>query len=100
VPELGKSLDELHVTEVGRLNWFVHGSGVAILEHTPSASFFLVCALGLYTSSVLAELISAFTMKTLPFGRAHKDITVERIHLNNERRLALFEQLNETLSAE
>lgn len=98
VPELGKSLTEFHVAEVGRLNWQVHGSGVAILEHSPGQSFFLLCALGFNNSSVLAELISTFTMKALCLEQAHENIALERANLKAERRVALFEQLKSETS--
>jgi len=44
--ELGMPLAELHETEIRRLHWYVHGSGIAILENAPATTFFLISALG------------------------------------------------------
>lgn len=90
---LGKSLAEFHANEVGRLNWLVHGSGVAILEQLPNSAFLLTCALGFYNSSKLAQLISAITMKALRLTEAHIDIDSETAKLKANRVLALFDRL-------
>jgi hypothetical protein len=96
--ELGMSLAAFHETEIRRLNWLVHGSGIAILENAPEPWYFNTCALGFQWSSDLAVLISALTMKTLRLDEAIEGMDSERNRLRDERHAALFEQLkNETV---
>jgi hypothetical protein len=91
--ELGMGLVEFYETQVRRLNWLVHGSGVAILEQARAPWFFLTCAMGFKWSSDLAVLISTLTMKALHFDIAIENIDSERKRLRRERQEALFEQL-------
>jgi hypothetical protein len=92
--ELGMSLAEFHETEIRRLNWLVHGSGIAIISNAPESWFYLTCAAGFNWSSDLAVLISALTMKALQFNEAIQDFDSERKSLKSDRLKALFEQLN------
>jgi hypothetical protein len=95
--ELGMSLVAFHETEIRRLNWLVHGSGIAILKNAPEPWYFNTCALGFKWSSDLAVLISALTMKTLRLDEATEGMDSERNRLRDDRLAALFEQLrNET----
>jgi hypothetical protein len=48
--ELGKSLIEFYSVEIGRLNWQVHGSGVAMFEDLPESGFYDICLVGLSNS--------------------------------------------------
>jgi len=87
--ELGKSLAELHIAQIGRLNWLVHGSGVAILQQLPRSWFFHVCSVGFSTSSSLAVLISAVTARALRSDVAQS----EWENLKTERDKALSQRL-------
>jgi hypothetical protein len=91
--ELGMSLVAFHETEIHRLNWLVHGSGIAILKNAPEPWYFNTCALGFAWSSDLAVLISALTMKTLRLDEVAEGMDSERSHLRDDRHAALFEQL-------
>ncbi|HXM94207.1 MAG TPA: hypothetical protein VOA64_08140 [Candidatus Dormibacteraeota bacterium] len=95
--ELGMSLAAFHESEIRRLNWLVHGSGIAILRHAPEPWYFHTCSLGFNWSSDLAVLISTLTMKTLRLDEATEGMDSERNRLRDDRLAALFEQLkNET----
>jgi hypothetical protein len=95
--ELDMSLTAFHETEIRRLNWLVHGSGIAILKNAPEPWYFHTCALGFNWSSRLAVLISALTMKTLRLDEATEGMDAERNRLRDDRLAALFGQLkNET----
>jgi hypothetical protein len=91
--ELGMSLAAFHETEIRRLNWLVHGSGIAILKNAPEPWYFNTCALGFKWSSDLAVVISALTMKTLRLDDAAEGMDSERNRLRDDRLAALFEQL-------
>jgi hypothetical protein len=95
--ELSMSLTAFHETEIRRLNWLVHGSGIAILKDAPEPLYFNTCALGFKWSSDLAVLISALSMRTLRLDEATEGMDSERSRLRDDRHAALFEQLkNET----
>jgi hypothetical protein len=91
--ELGMSLAAFHETEIRRLNWLVHGSGITILKNAPEPWYFNICALGFNWSSDLAVLISTLTMKTLRLDEAAEGMDSEQRRLRDARHGAVFEQL-------
>jgi hypothetical protein len=91
--ELETSLDEFYETQIRRMNWSVHGSGVALLGRASEDWFYLFCALAFNWSSKLAVLISILTMKALRFNEAIENMDVERKALKRDRLEAFFAML-------
>jgi hypothetical protein len=96
--ELEMSLAELYESQIRRLNWNVHGSGLAGVQNVPAAAFYLSCALGYKWSADLAMLTTKLILRDTGFASVSAEIGRKWDEIRSTRLAAATAEMRRAVS--
>jgi hypothetical protein len=98
--EVGMTLVEFYETQIRRLNWSIHMSGVAAVQDISYASLCGLCALAFKWSADLATLTTKLAFQNAGFTAASQEIATDWQNLRNIRLAAVKAGIIKTHSSQ
>lgn len=99
VGELEMSFEEFYETQLRRMNWLIHGAGLAAVKGVSSETLTLMCALGYKWGADLAMIVTMATLRAIGMTVASDCIEQEWKSVRSSRLKAL-KQLERTIAGQ